>query len=354
MTVMDNKKRDISLDILRIIACFMVVGIHTTAQGWYIYPPRTYTWTILNFYDTLFRPGVPLFLMISGCLFLRKDKIDIKRLWIKNIFHLAVIYIVWAVIYAAAGIGIRKAVSEPKQIFEIVFGPNPQYHLWYLRTLMNLYAIAPFLWVLVRAMNGKLVRYYLILFFIFGLLRTTVYELPFIPAWLHEQINLFMGMDLVGYSGYFILGYFLSDKEITSKYSIKNLSVVYCITVLLAAGLNQLIAWIDNWPTLALYNDLAIPVAIESICLFLMIRKISNKYELSLHTQNWINKLSESTLFIYLIHVMILQRLEIYFHLKTTNYNVLLSVPLFVIVIFCFSAVAGMLLKRIPVLNKIL
>ena len=78
------KTRDYSLDILRILACVMVVGIHTTMEGWYNISPRSYNWIVLNFYDTLVRPAVPLFFMISGALFLSKDSIDIKKLWTKN------------------------------------------------------------------------------------------------------------------------------------------------------------------------------------------------------------------------------------------------------------------------------
>ena len=351
---MESEKRDYSLDFLRIIACIMVVGIHTAMEGWYNISPRTYTWTVLNFYDTLFRPGVPLFLMISGSLFLRKKNIDFKRLWTKNILHLAVIYIVWVIFYAVMNTGIKKSLVDPSQIWTIVFGSNPQYHLWYLRTLMNLYAIAPLLWILVRAMDKQLLKYYLILFFIFGSLRRTVYELPFLPSWLHEQINLFVEMDLVGYSAYFMLGYFLVDKEIADRFSIKSLVITYIFTVLAAAGLNQWIAVVDDWPTQALYGNFAIPVVIESICLFLIVTKLYSDIQLSAVQKKWLVRISTSTLFVYLIHPFVIQRLGIYFHLYTTNYNVLFSVPIMVILVFILSSAVGMVLERIPILNRIL
>ena len=351
---MEIENRDYSLDILRIIACVMVVGIHTAMEGWYNISPRTYTWTVLNFYDTLFRPCVPLFLMISGSLFLRKKHIDYKRLWTKNILHLAVIYIVWVIFYAVMNIGIKKSLADPSQIWEIVFGPNPQYHLWYLRTLMNLYAIAPLLWALVRVMDKKLLKYYLIIFFIFGSLCRTVYDLPFLPGWLHEQINLFVDMDLVGYSAYFMLGYFLVDEEILKRFSIKKLGIIYIFTVLAAAALNQWIAVADDWPTQALYGNFAIPVLIESICLFLIITKSYSDIRLTAMQQKWLIRISTSTLFVYLIHPFVIQRLGIYFHFYTTNFNVLFSVPIMVIFVFILSSLVGMALERIPVLNRIL
>ena len=350
---MTDRKRDYSLDLLRIIACVMVVGIHTAMEGWYNISPRTYTWTVLNFYDTLFRPGVPLFIMISGSLFLPKDQSDFKRLWGKNILRLGIIYAVWVVFYAVMNTGVKKALAEPKLIWDIISGPNPQYHLWYLRTLINLYAIAPLLRLLVRSMDKRYFRYFLILFAIFGLLRSTVYELPFLPAWLHEQINLFSGMDLVGYAAYFMLGYFLSEGSF-SNISRKTLWAVYLITLFAAAGLNQWIAAADDWPTQALYGNFAIPVAIESVCLFLLVRKNQKTDALSEKTKHLLVRISESTLFVYLIHPFVIQRLQIYLNLYTINYNVLFSVPLMVILVFVLSSITGMLLKRVPVLNKIL
>ena len=351
---MEQKNRDYSLDILRIIACVMVVGIHTSAEGWYGLSPSSYTWTVLNFYDTLCRPGVPLFLMISGSLFLRKEKIDYKRLWTKNILHLLVIYIIWNIFYAIMNTGFKKSLTDPSLIWEIIIGPKPQYHLWYLRTLMNLYAIAPLLWALVHAMDKRLLKYYMIIFFIFGSLRRTVYEYPYMPGWMHEQINLFIEMDLVGYSAYFMLGYFLVDKDIADRFSTKSLFITYICTMLAAAGLNQWISIVSYWPVQTLYGNFAIPVVIESICLFLIITKKYSDIQLSMTQQKWLVRVSTSTLFVYLIHPFVIQRLEIYFHFYTTNYNVLFSVPAMVILVCVLSFAVGMVLERIPILNRIL
>ncbi|MBQ4514707.1 MAG: acyltransferase family protein [Anaerolineaceae bacterium] len=349
-----NKQRDWSLDFLRILSSLLVIMIHTAMYGWYDTSPRTYTWTVLNFYDTLARPAVPIFFMISGSLLLRKDKIDIKKLWLKNIAHLGVIYFVWVVFYAVTNIGVKKALADPRLIWDTVFGPNPQYHLWFLRTLICLYAIAPLLQVLVRSMDGKLFRYFFAIFFVFGLLRKTVLEMPFTPAWLHNQIVLFEDMELVEFSAYFMLGYFLSQPDAAQRFPKRTLWVVYVVTLLLAAGLNQLIAVIDNWPTQAFYGNFSIPVAVEASCLFLLFRKYFSEVFFSPRTAQLIVRISKSTLFVYLVHVFVIQRLQMYLHFYTTDYNVLFSVPLMVILVFVLSVLVGIILERIPILNRIL
>ncbi len=347
-----NTTRDLSIDILRIIACFMVILIHTSMEGLYAFSLRTYTWTFLNFYDTVGRPSVPLFVMISGSLFLRREHIDIRRLWCKNILHLFVVYIVWCAFYAVMNNGLHKCITDPFSVWEEFTASGPQFHLWYLRMLMNLYAITPLLWLLVRAMDRKIFRYYFLLFFVFGILRSTLSDLPFLPKWILEQINLFVDMDLVRFAGYFILGYYLSAFRVHEKISSKTCLPVYIVTLILAAALNQWISITGNWPSDALYGHFSLPVAIEAISLFLFIRQ-KNFASLSQSAQRWIVRVSESTLFIYIIHEFILKRLGIHFHFYTTNYNVLFSIPLTAMFIFAVGSFSGMLLKKIPLLNKI-
>ena len=43
-----KKSRDLSLDLLRIMACLMVVLVHTSVEGWYNVSPRTYNWIIVD------------------------------------------------------------------------------------------------------------------------------------------------------------------------------------------------------------------------------------------------------------------------------------------------------------------
>ena len=100
MDINVNKNRLIYMDILRIIACFSVVMLHTAAQFWYTLPIDQLEWKIANSYDAVFRFGVPIFVMISGALFLNKEKvINIKKLYRHNILRLACVYIIWSCIY---------------------------------------------------------------------------------------------------------------------------------------------------------------------------------------------------------------------------------------------------------------
>ena len=349
---MMSEKREQFPDILRIIACVMVVGIHIAMEGWYDTSPRTYTWTVLNFYDTVFRPAVPLFIMLSGSLFLRKDHLDLRKLWTGSILRIFLIYVFWVVFYAVTNNGIHKVLGNPALIRDGILGPNPQYHLWYLRMILNIYAIAPILWILVSNLDQKLFGYYFCLFVLFGSVCNTILDLPFTPQWLHDQLNLFVDMDLVRYSGYFILGYWLSVKDPFALFPRKRILIIYLITVIAAAGLNQWIAAADDWPTQALYGNFSLPVLIESVCIFLLVRSRFSGSSLQDHKAAWLRRVSESTLFVYLIHPFVIQRIHMYLHFYTIDHNVLFSVPVMIILVFCLSSLIGSLLKKIPIINR--
>ncbi len=65
-------KRKINIDYLRITSCIMVIFLHLSAQFFHVVDVESNEWKILNFYDCLVRSAVPLFVMISGNLFLTR------------------------------------------------------------------------------------------------------------------------------------------------------------------------------------------------------------------------------------------------------------------------------------------
>ena len=76
-----------NLDILRIVAISAVVVIHTT-QNMSKLDVTGLDWAVLNVYDGLVRWAVPVFVMISGVLFLNPAKEQpLKKLYTKNVLH---------------------------------------------------------------------------------------------------------------------------------------------------------------------------------------------------------------------------------------------------------------------------
>ena len=72
-------------DYLRLIATFAVVVLHVAASNWYSTDVNGLEWQSFNFYDSVVRWGVPIFVMISGSLFLSRE-ISIRKIYSKYIF----------------------------------------------------------------------------------------------------------------------------------------------------------------------------------------------------------------------------------------------------------------------------
>ena len=79
-----KSKRFVSYDVLRILAIFAVILIHTTAENWYVTSIDNY-WLVNNFVNALSRWAVPMFAVITGALLLGKNKISIKTVYVKYI-----------------------------------------------------------------------------------------------------------------------------------------------------------------------------------------------------------------------------------------------------------------------------
>jgi len=65
--------RVIKYDVLRIVAAFAVVFLHCSSQRFYDTFPST-EWEVRNIYDSFVRWCVPIFVMVSGALFLDAKK----------------------------------------------------------------------------------------------------------------------------------------------------------------------------------------------------------------------------------------------------------------------------------------
>ena len=147
------------LDALRIIAICAIVLLHVAGSYWYELDVSSFDWHVVNAYDCMTRWGVPVFVMISGALFLDPGRPQpLRKLWGKNILHIVVLILFWGLFYAL--IYDRPGQLSPESLMGFleaaIFGPQ---HLWFLFMLIGLYAIVPLLRCITA--NEDATRYFL-------------------------------------------------------------------------------------------------------------------------------------------------------------------------------------------------
>ena len=86
---MTKSNRIVYMDVLRVIACFSVIMIHSSAQ-YVVKDIGSFNFWVGNIFDGLARIGVPLFIMISGALMLDKNYQFSTQKIIKHIIRMIV------------------------------------------------------------------------------------------------------------------------------------------------------------------------------------------------------------------------------------------------------------------------
>ena len=95
---MTDESRYYCFDFLRVVGAFAVIVIHVAASKWYTTDIHTFEWETMNFYDSIVRWAVPVFVMISGALFLSRD-IPVRKIYGKYIFRIFTAFVFWSFVY---------------------------------------------------------------------------------------------------------------------------------------------------------------------------------------------------------------------------------------------------------------
>lgn len=280
---MSSMERNHKLDLLRVIALSMIVLMHSPM-------PKCAQGFVLSGISYLTAPGIGLFFMISGALLLGKDlsaKAFLKRRFSKILFPT----LFWTVFYL-----IITCYSEPValksllgSVFSIPFSAQGNGILWFMYTLAGLYLLTPILSSWLKTASKKEVEFYLLLWVI-----TLIY--PYLDLiLLTNKTTTGVLYYFTGYSGYFLLGFYLN-----TYYRFRMLHVIMAVVVAISIPtLLYASSFVFNFYSLLWY--LSIPVVSMAFVWFVLIDRTTNK-KFSLITE-----MSRLSFGIYFIHIFIMR-----------------------------------------------
>ncbi|WP_033542305.1 acyltransferase [Planococcus sp. CAU13] len=330
-------KRYEYMDWLRVVAIFVVVGVHVVSKIINTGHVDQWEWQFANAIDSAIRWCVPVFFMLSGALLLtgkREDPIGgfLKRRLTKVIIPL----IFWSGVYIAYKIFEQGESYTVGEMFILFFTDDVYYHLWFMYVIIGLYIMAPFLKILVRHMDQKAFLYFLAIWFIFAGL------MPFIPKTFGFDPAMDPGL-FQPYIGYFLLGAYFVRYPLPKKalWPLLGVSVIsYFITVYGTHSLTERRGELDEfWYEHYRPTQIAI-----SIFIFAFFQRLGPR----LKPNPVITQLSLATLGIYVIHPLVQFYLNKLFNINETTVNALVGVPLVWILIFTISFLIIWLLKKVP------
>lgn len=339
------------LDILRIIATFDIILLHLAAAFWYETDAKSFTWSIFNFYDACSRWGVPIFIMISGYLFLSKESSNnIAKIHKRNILRIITCFIFWSLLYAIYYYFLYRFDFETVFV-SFIKGPS---HMWFLLMIVGLYLITPFLKKITE--SEKLLIYFLALSFIFSVVLPQaivvvgLFSKNYSDIFQHiyDNIHFHFAYD---YVFYFVLGYYLGKKRFARKLKV----IIYTLGICGFFSTVFISQYLTNKTEEAngiFYDNFSFGVLLESIFVFVTLKSIFENTTFSKKIQKLIITLSNCSFGIFLVHIMIISLLDQCFDLNVLCFNPIFSIPILGILVYTICFVISFTLNRIPKLSN--
>ena len=342
---MDNKNRIIYLDMLKIISCIFIVIIHVTAPGFYGFKLKSASWIADVSFNLIARFAVPVFVMVSGALFLNENKeIDVKKIWKKNILHLSLIYVFWTLIYAIYSIynlnGKLSIINVLKTSIK-----SSYYHLWFIPMLIGIYIIIPLLKPMVK--NKKLIEYFLIIFLLLKIIPFTL-DLFGIST-IHSLVTR-IDIPLLSYTGYFVLGHYINTFEIDKK----RRKIIYIAGIIsyIVSVVGTILFSVYKSKAYETFNkEFSITTFFMSLAIFTLFKYLFKEEKFKEKTQKIIIHLSQMTLGIYVIHAIFRDLLKNQMGLSFTK---IYNLPLAFLIIIIASYICTYILSKLPIIKRYL
>lgn len=342
-----KQERQLWIEILRIIACFSVILLHVSAIGVWNLDINSKEWPVYVIFNSITRIGVCCFVMISGALFLGESRgKSICKMYKKYIFRIAILIIVWSVAFFVLRLlkGNFESISFKTIMIELL---NGYYHLWYLWMIIGLYAITPILSKIIE--DDNICRYFLLLCIVVCWIPGMLEVAPQIGKIVNEvfQEKMFVFLPL-GYTGYYVLGYYLYNNTIKHRKIFTTLGIVGMIYAVLGGILYGRHTGVASQAT---FNNLTLNIVCYSALIFVIFKEKIGSIQFTKKTRNIVYKLADATLGIYLVHVVFVQIFSDYI-IKKLNYRYPIISILNTFLIFFISYITTVIIKKIPCIGK--
>ena len=334
------------LDALRVAATFAVIILHLSATGYQTAPEGSVSRAICWGYDHLSRFAVPVFMMISGAIFLDPDRnVTLSSLWKRNISRLLLRFFVWSAGYALLQAAREQTLFSSAYYISVIRKTlTGHYHMWYLYMIMGLYLAVPFLRPV--AADRNLLKQFILLSFLQSSLPRLLCLIPVAGEVAREVLEKVDIGFFAGYAGYFCLGYYLHSTRISRR------SVT--VFAVLAAALMLAMAAFEMRGNLTerLFQEKMPHIAVYSAAVFLVFKENAARFERSEKLKKLIEKLAVCSFGMYLVHPavnFVLNALGL--HART--FSPLLCVPACGVLVFAISFAIAAFLNQCPLLKRL-
>jgi surface polysaccharide O-acyltransferase-like enzyme len=354
-------ERIVFLDYLRVVACFMVILVHSIepfylgGEGTFVASHSDALWVTLL--DSALRCAVPLFVLTSSYL-LVPIKGDTSTFFRRRVQRVVIPFIVWSLLYAVVPMwGSDGAVAIEENLTRLTLNYMPHAgHLWFVYMLMGLYIIMPIISPWLERVSKRGERMFIAAWMLstaVPFLRLMAAEMGAEEVWGEASWNEFGTLYYTsGFIGYVVVGHYIRkyitwSTAKTLAIAIPMFVVGYAMVALpfyaqlptnypISGSIDMAIAWERSW------CFATTGVALTAIALFLIFKLITKPgcaYPL-------IERLSKMSYGIYLIHIFVL--VAMYDWVTQLSLSTPLTMMLTAIGTFIVSALITRLIALLP------
>lgn len=340
---LNGKKRVIYYDILNILSCLCVIFLHMNGIVHNYSTDRA--WKTALVFEVICFWAVPIFIMLSGAtLFKYRQRYSTKEFFKKRFIKVLIPWIVWSLI---SYIIKNKDINILKFIEDFIYCRiEPIY--WFFPLILYLYCLIPILSVLTEKTEYRtLLKAIAIFIFVFGSVLKpicVIFDITFPTIFSSSIIQS-------GYVMFLILGYLLSTSELSKK----NRILIYILGIS-SAIFRYIYTYYMSYQEGILNRDLfdycVAPSVFLAMAVFVFFRNLNleevlNKLKIN---TDIIAKLSSCSFGVYLIHIIVKNKLTNLFNLNIYSiwYRTVGAIALYLICVFIVY-----IIKKIPIVKKI-
>lgn len=318
--------RKLYIDFLAVISTLAVVFLHANTVFW-SHPSGT-LWVSANLIETLFYFAVPIFFMISGVgLMNYRERYSTKIFFSKRLKKVCIPFLFWAFFSVLVGKGWHLSDITLKDLYDAVVNNKFMSIYWFFFPLFAIYLSMP----VISLLAGKICIFkYMVVY-----ATISYFILPFLSTFWGIQVNYSIQSPVTGgFLLYPILGYYLSQVEISYKHRI----VIYLMgflgflahllgTIYLSepnGNINMLFKGYLNWPCL-----------LQSVAVFIFFKNLNYSYiAQSEFLMKLLSIFRSGGLGVYLIHFYVLQIIWNKLHVPTDSI-IFRTVGAVMVFVFC-------------------
>ena len=339
--------RSAGIDLVKAAAICFVLLLHSSTAS-LAAPMGSFAWWSAVFWTCAVRAAVPLFFLCSGALLLAPERaLPLRRLFGRNILHILLAMMVWAVFYKVyhlliggdfSGAALWQACKEV-----LVF--NQEFHLYFLHIVLLVYALLPLTRVFVRCASETELRYALILWFALGIVFPTLRS--FWPFTLLTDIPLQWMLNMSWAAvGYGVLGWYLMRRLPSVRFSALLALAGFALIVLPTA-----LVWLKTGAMEQRFLEgMSVGVCLLAAGLFSLLYLAGERLRTG-RLRAAAERISRASFCIFLVHAVWLDVFSRH-GLTSAAFAPLVSIPLLALGNGVLSYLCWWILSKIPFVNR--